>query len=138
MEIETFVHGALCMCLSGQCYLSAVAGERSRNRGLCAQPCRLPFYEKNPQRCGLSLKDMSLFSHIDELRQAGVCSLKIEGRMKRPEYVAAAVSAGRLPWREKSRIFTRCRQFFPVPALRTDILPASWVPVCSAPGKKRM
>ena len=95
MEIETFVHGALCMCLSGQCYLSAVAGERSGNRGLCAQPCRLPFYEKNPQRCGLSLKDMSLFSHIDELRQAGVCSLKIEGRMKRPEYVAAAVSAGR-------------------------------------------
>lgn len=95
MEIEAFVHGALCMCLSGQCYLSAVAGERSGNRGLCAQPCRLPFYEKNPQRCGLSLKDMSLFSHMDQLRQAGVTSFKIEGRMKRPEYVAAAVTAGR-------------------------------------------
>ncbi len=95
LEIEVFVHGALCMCLSGQCYLSAVAGERSGNRGLCAQPCRLPFYEKDPQRCGLSLKDMSLFSHMDKLREAGVCSLKIEGRMKRPEYVAAAVCAGR-------------------------------------------
>ena len=95
LEIETFVHGALCMCLSGQCYLSAVAGERSGNRGLCAQPCRLPFYEKDPQRCGLSLKDMSLFSHIGRLREAGVRSIKIEGRMKRPEYVAAAVTAGR-------------------------------------------
>ncbi|MBQ2792227.1 MAG: U32 family peptidase [Oscillospiraceae bacterium] len=95
MEVETFVHGALCMCLSGQCYLSAVAGERSGNRGLCAQPCRLPFYEKNPNRCGLSLKDMSLFSHVDRLAQMGVCSLKIEGRMKRPEYVAAAVTAGK-------------------------------------------
>lgn len=95
LEVEVFVHGALCMCLSGQCYLSAVAGERSGNRGMCAQPCRLPFYQKSPGRCGLSLKDMSLFSHMDRLREAGVCSLKIEGRMKRPEYVAAAVSAGR-------------------------------------------
>ncbi len=95
LEIEVFVHGALCMCLSGQCYLSAVAGERSGNRGLCAQPCRLPFYEKDSRRCGLSLKDMSLFSHLDALRKAGVRSLKIEGRMKRPEYVAAAVCAGR-------------------------------------------
>ena len=95
LEIEVFVHGALCMCLSGQCYFSAVAGERSGNRGLCAQPCRLPFYEKDPRQYGLSLKDMSLFSHLERLRQAGVCSLKIEGRMKRPEYVAAAVTAGR-------------------------------------------
>ncbi|MDD3192808.1 MAG: U32 family peptidase [Oscillospiraceae bacterium] len=95
LELEAFVHGALCMCLSGQCYLSAVAGERSGNRGMCAQPCRLPFYEKSPQRCGLSLKDMSLFSKIEQLAQAGICSLKIEGRMKRPEYVAAAVTAGR-------------------------------------------
>lgn len=138
MEIETFVHGALCMCLSGQCYLSAVAGERSGNRGLCAQPCRLPFYEKNPQRCGLSLKDMSLFSHIDELRQAGVCSLKIEGRMKRPEYVAGggqrrpAALAG-----EKPDLHT-LQAFFPVPALRTDILPAAGSRYVRAPAKKRM
>ncbi|MCD7769398.1 MAG: U32 family peptidase [Oscillospiraceae bacterium] len=89
---EAFVHGAHCMSLSGACYLSAMLGGRSGNRGLCAQPCRLDW------KCGgrdyaLSLKDMSLLSHIDELRQAGVQTLKIEGRMKRPEYVAAAVTA---------------------------------------------
>lgn len=91
---EAFVHGAHCMSLSGACYLSAMLGGRSGNRGLCAQPCRLNW------RCGgrdyaLSLKDMSLLAHMDELRQAGVHTLKIEGRMKRPEYVAAAVTACR-------------------------------------------
>ena len=92
MEAEAFVHGAHCMSLSGTCYLSAMLGGRSGNRGLCAQPCRLDW------RCGenhyaLSLKDMSLTEHIRALRDAGVATLKIEGRMKRPEYVAAAVSA---------------------------------------------
>ena len=94
MEAEAFVHGAHCMSVSGTCYLSAMLGGRSGNRGLCAQPCRLDW------RCGesryaLSMKDMSLVSRLRELEQAGVATLKIEGRMKRPEYVAAAVSACR-------------------------------------------
>ncbi|HNX64342.1 MAG TPA: U32 family peptidase [Oscillospiraceae bacterium] len=96
IEIEAFVHGALCMCVSGQCYMSAMIGSRSANRGLCAQACRLPFSViKGADRNDLSLKDMSLVSYISELSEAGVTSFKIEGRMKRPEYVAAAVTACR-------------------------------------------
>lgn len=96
IETEMFVHGALCMSVSGQCYLSAVIGQRSANRGLCAQPCRLPFTAAgNSSACALSLKDLSLAEHIAEIKNTGVTSLKIEGRMKRPEYVAAAVSAFR-------------------------------------------
>lgn len=91
-EIEVFVHGALCMSASGMCYLSASLGERSGNRGTCAQPCRLPFSCNGADYC-LSLKDMSHLDHLSELREAGVASFKIEGRMKRPEYVAAAVDA---------------------------------------------
>ena len=110
---EAFVHGAHCMSLSGACYLSAMLGGRSGNRGQCAQPCRLDW------RCGgadhaLSLKDMSLIRHIAALRDAGVASLKIEGRMKRPEYVAAAVTACKnaragLPYDEKAlaAVFSR-------------------------------
>ncbi len=98
-ELEVFVHGALCMCVSGQCYLSAALGGRSGNRGLCAQPCRLPFSaEQTGDRTNgfaLSLKDQSLIRHIPALVDAGVVSLKIEGRMKRPEYVAAATAACR-------------------------------------------
>ena len=91
---EAFVHGAHCMSVSGMCYLSAVLGGRSGNRGLCAQPCRLDW------RCGggdhvLSLKDMSLMEHIRAMGEIGVATLKIEGRMKRPEYVAASVTACR-------------------------------------------
>lgn len=93
LELEAFVHGALCMCVSGQCYLSAMLGGRSGNRGLCAQPCRLGFSADNSKSCDLSLKDLSLIHHIHELAEAGVISLKIEGRMKRPEYVAASVTA---------------------------------------------
>lgn len=94
IETEVFIHGALCMSMSGACYLSAMLGGRSGNRGWCAQPCRLNF--KNSEReYALSLKDMSHISHIRELRDAGVASFKIEGRMKRPEYVAAAVTACR-------------------------------------------
>lgn len=92
LELELFVHGALCMCVSGQCYLSSVIGSRSGNRGLCAQPCRLPFTAKDDKKeCALSLKDLSLVEHLNELD--GIVSLKIEGRMKRPEYVSAAVTA---------------------------------------------
>jgi len=95
MTVEVFVHGALCMSVSGQCLLSAVLGGRSGNRGLCAGPCRLPFAAKKGTGYDLSLKDLSLFDHIYKLQSIGVASLKIEGRMKRPEYVAAAVSACR-------------------------------------------
>ena len=93
IKLEMFVHGALCMCLSGQCQLSAVLGSRSGNRGLCAQPCRLPFAAAGGTGHDLSLKDMSLIEYLPELAQMGVLSFKIEGRMKRPEYVAAAVTA---------------------------------------------
>lgn len=93
MELECFVHGALCMCVSGQCLMSSVLGGRSGNRGLCAQPCRLPFGINGKGGSNLSLKDLSLVEELDRLRKAGVCSFKIEGRMKRPEYVAAAVTA---------------------------------------------
>ncbi len=93
LELELFVHGALCMCVSGQCYLSAMLGGRSGNRGLCAQPCRLPFEASGGTGHDLSLKDLSIISQLPALAEAGITSFKIEGRMKRPEYVAAAVTA---------------------------------------------
>ncbi len=95
MEVEVFVHGALCMCMSGQCLLSAMLGGRSGNRGLCAGPCRLPFAAEKGNGYDLSLKDLSLIPHLNELKSMGVASLKIEGRMKRPEYVAATTAACR-------------------------------------------
>lgn len=89
IEIETFVHGALCMCYSGQCYMSAFIGKRSGNRGLCAQPCRLPYkIDGGRASYPLSLKDLCLANEIPTLQKLGISSLKIEGRMKRPEYVA--------------------------------------------------
>ena len=90
IEIEVFVHGALCMCYSGQCYLSSVIGRRSGNRGQCAQPCRLPYgYGRfEPNRYPLSLKDNCLIQDLAGLERMGVASIKVEGRMKRPEYVA--------------------------------------------------
>lgn len=95
IEAEAFVHGALCMSVSGQCYLSAMIGSRSANRGLCAGACRLPFSAcgKAQDKYALSLKDMSLIDKAVEMSDIGVSSLKIEGRMKRPEYVAAATDA---------------------------------------------
>ena len=90
IEIEVFGHGALCMCYSGQCYLSAAIGGRSGNRGRCAQPCRQSYgYSRWENRYPLSLKDNCLVEYLRDLRQMGVASLKLEGRMKRPEYVAA-------------------------------------------------
>ena len=89
IEIETFVHGALCMCYSGQCYFSSVIGGRSGNRGLCAQPCRLKYgWGRRADGNPLSLRDMSLAGYIQDLKKLGVKCLKIEGRMKRPEYVS--------------------------------------------------
>ena len=99
IETECFVHGALCMCVSGQCYMSAFLGGRSGNRGSCAGPCRLPFEanslpEGKPGRLHhLSLKDNSVIDQLDRLQALGVASAKIEGRLRTPEYVAAAVSA---------------------------------------------
>ncbi len=92
LELEVFVHGALCMSVSGQCYLSSVLGQRSANRGLCAQPCRLDFKSRSRDHA-LSLKDLCAIDMIKELQEIGIDSAKIEGRMKRPEYVAAATAA---------------------------------------------
>lgn len=114
LEIEVFVHGALCMSMSGNCYMSALLGERSGNRGVCAQPCRLDFRTSGGREYALSLKDLSLVERMEELAACGVDSLKIEGRMKRPEYVSAAVTAcrqamdGERPDMEKLRaVFSR-------------------------------
>lgn len=90
LELEVFVHGALCTSVSGQCYMSAFFGRRSGNRGLCAQPCRLDF-NVNGRHNVISLKDSSLVGKLPELPE--ISSFKIEGRMKRPEYVACAVDA---------------------------------------------
>lgn len=119
IPIEIFVHGALCMCWSGQCAMSALIGGRSGNRGLCAQPCRLP-YQMDGGKTGrpLSLKDASLAGHIPELAEMGVSILKLEGRMKRPEYVAvvtriyaALIRENRTPtrdeWRQLEEAFSR-------------------------------
>ena len=96
IEIEVFGHGALCMCYSGQCHLSAAIGGRSGNRGRCAQPCRQCYgYTRPENRYPLSLKDNCLVQHVRELEGMGVASLKLEGRMKRPEYVAAVTGVYR-------------------------------------------
>ena len=93
IEIEVFVHGALCMCYSGQCFFSSVIGGRSGNRGLCAQPCRLKYgWGAKADEYPLSLKDMSLAGWLSRLKKMGVACVKIEGRMKRPEYVGIVTS----------------------------------------------
>lgn len=95
IEVETFVHGALCMSVSGQCYMSAFLGGRSGNRGECAGPCRLPFAADGSGAAHLSLKDLCAVGSLPALAAAGVASVKIEGRLRGPEYVAAAVNACR-------------------------------------------
>ena len=104
-EIEVFAHAALCMCYSGQCEMSAVVGERSGNRGACAQPCRLPYGVNGPCRGGhpLSLKDANLSAYLTEMEAMGVACLKLEGRMKRPEYVAVVTGIYRRLLDEKRR-----------------------------------
>ena len=104
IETEVFVHGAHCMCYSGQCAMSALIGGRSGNRGTCAQPCRLPYtLEGQDNRYPLSLKDMSLADHIPELTAMGISCLKLEGRMKRPEYVAVVTTIYAALLRENRR-----------------------------------
>ena len=88
VEVEVFVHGALCVCRSGQCLFSSLVGGRSGNRGECAQPCRLPYNGGYP----LSLRDLCLGGHMTELIRAGITSLKIEGRMKSPTYIHTVTS----------------------------------------------
>lgn len=114
IPLEVFVHGALCMSVSGQCALSAAIGGRSGNRGLCAQPCRLP-YRLDSGKTGypLSLKDLNLAAHLEELREMGIAIIKLEGRMKRPDYVgavtgvyAACLRERRAPIPEEERILT--------------------------------
>lgn len=103
LEIEVFVHGALCYCYSGMCLLSSMIGGRSGNRGRCAQPCRLPYRvfdgekEVNSKKTAyvLSPRDMCAIRLLPEIIESGVCSLKIEGRMKKPEYTAGVVSVYR-------------------------------------------
>ena len=96
IEIEVFAHGALCMCYSGQCYMSAMIGGRSGNRGRCAQPCRQSYgYAHWEDKYPLSLKDNCLVHYLQELEQMGVASIKLEGRMKRPEYVATVTAVYR-------------------------------------------
>ena len=96
IEIEVFAHGALCMCYSGQCYLSAAIGGRSGNRGRCAQPCRQSYgYGRWENKHPLSLKDNCLLPYLRELENMGVASIKLEGRMKRPEYVATVTNVYR-------------------------------------------
>lgn len=103
IEVEAFVHGALCFCYSGQCFLSSAVGGRSANRGLCAQPCRLPYellddggrHLKMPGRHPLSLKDLAGVAALPQLLAAGVSALKVEGRMKSAEYVAVVTSVYR-------------------------------------------
>ncbi|MDD6807062.1 MAG: U32 family peptidase [Oscillospiraceae bacterium] len=109
MELEMFIHGAHCMCVSGQCYLSSMLGGRSGNRGLCAQPCRLPFSAPGGTGYDLSLKDLSLIEHLPKLKKLGIVSFKIEGRMKRPEYVAAAVSACKMALDTDNQFKDHCK-----------------------------
>ena len=111
IETEVFVHGALCMCYSGQCYMGAVTGRRSGNRGVCSQPCRLSYNAGgHTMRHPLSLKDNSLIRYISDLETIGVTGVKIEGRMKRPEYAAIvtgiyskAVHKGKTPSQDDLR-----------------------------------
>ena len=98
IELETFIHGAMCYCYSGQCLFSSILGGRSGNRGRCAQPCRLPYRVKNKtkgQCYPLSLKDMCTIEHIPVFIEAGIDSFKIEGRMKKPEYAAGVTAVYR-------------------------------------------
>lgn len=109
LEIETFIHGAMCYCYSGKCLFSSMLGGRSGNRGRCAQPCRLPYQiDTTKERTGecfpLSLKDMCTIQHIPKLIEAGIDSFKIEGRMKKPEYVAGVTAI----YRKYIDLYYRC------------------------------
>ncbi len=119
IEVETFIHGAMCYCYSGQCLMSSMIGGRSGNRGRCAQPCRLPYRVAGKEGYFLSLKDMNTLEHLPALIEAGIDSFKIEGRMKRPEYVAGVVSVYRkyidCYYEERDKADTGKRKFVVLP-----------------------
>ncbi|MFR7893052.1 MAG: peptidase U32 family protein [Dysosmobacter sp.] len=136
-EIEIFGHGALCMCYSGQCEMSALIGGRSGNRGTCAQPCRLPYGFNGPAKntYPLSLKDSCLADRISDMERMDVSCLKLEGRMKRPEYVAVItdiyarlIREGRKPTAAEKGIWSWPS---PAPALQRTTGRAVTVPPCS-------
>ena len=109
LEIEAFIHGAMCYCYSGQCLFSSLLGGRSGNRGRCAQPCRLPYHVLNDGKSGeecypLSLKDMCTIACLPDLIEAGIDSFKIEGRMKKPEYAAGVTAI----YRKYIDLYERC------------------------------
>ena len=122
VEIEAFAHGALCVAVSGQCLFSSMIGGRSGNRGRCAQPCRLPYQlEDGTSGYLLSTRDLMLIDHLPQLRDAGVYSFKLEGRMKRPEYVGVVTQAyrealdaaqARVPYHPSEATLARLRQIF--------------------------
>lgn len=95
LEIEVFGHGAQCVAVSGECLFSSMGGERSGNRGRCAQPCRLPYVYRGRQGAWLSPRDVCLRDDLPQLERAGACSIKLEGRLKRPEYVAVVAGSYR-------------------------------------------
>lgn len=141
-EIEIFGHGALCMCYSGQCEMSALIGGRSGNRGTCAQPCRLPYGFNGPAKntYPLSLKDSCLADRISDMERMDVSCLKLEGRMKRPEYVAVItdiyarlIREGGSPPLPKKRIWSWPS---PAPALQRTTGRVATAPPCSAPALK--
>lgn len=122
VEIEAFAHGALCVAVSGQCLFSSMIGGRSGNRGRCAQPCRLPYrLDDGTSGYLLSTRDLMLIDRIPEMRDAGVYSFKLEGRMKRPEYVGVVTRAyrealdaaeARVPYRADEKTVRALRQIF--------------------------
>ena len=106
IEVEAFVHGAMCYCYSGQCLFSSILGGRSGNRGRCAQPCRLPYrVDGGPESFSISMKDMCTIELLPELIEAGIDSFKIEGRMKRPEYAAGVTAV----YRKYIDFYYRCK-----------------------------
>lgn len=139
-EVEVFAHGALCMCYSGQCAMSAMIGGRSGNRGTCAQPCRLPYSIGEKTGYLLSLKDNNLAAYLGQVEQMGVACVKLEGRMKRPEYVAAVTGIYRRLLDEKRPPTGRSRRswkrLFPAPASRTATGWGGGARRCSACGRK--
>ena len=130
IELEVFVHGALCMSVSGQCYFSAMLGSRSGNRGQCAQPCRLPFSVEGGTGYDLSLKDYSIVSRLKELEAAGVAS----NMWPPPPPCAGTPPTERKFRRSWPKSWRRC---FPGPGSPTAILPESWAEECSASGRRK-
>ncbi len=131
-EIEVFVHGALCMCYSGQCAMSAVLGGRSGNRGRCAQPCRLPYGINGPAKDQrpLSLKDSCLADHLPEMSEMGISCLKIEGRMRRPGYAAAVTDIYARLLREKRKPSSQEREILEQAFSRSGFTDAYWKGRC--------